>query len=519
MTHKPNILLIMADQLTAFALSAYGNQVTRTPNIDALARAGTVFENAYCNYPLCAPARFALMSGRLPSQIAAYDNAAEFPASVPTIAHYLRDAGYYTCLSGKMHFVGPDQQHGFEDRLTTEIYPADFSWTPAQTYEDMGDLEIPWAGDTAPPGVSSVETVTDAGPVARSLQMDYDDEVVHRACQHLFDHKRYSDGRPLFMTVSFTQPHDPYVSRQAFWDLYSDKDIEPLRVPAIPVEDMDPHSRGLYYHYSLHKFDVTEDIYRRARHGYYSMISDIDYKLGQLRQTLAECSMSSNTIILFTSDHGDMLGERGLWFKKNLFEPAVRVPLILHWPGRECLNRVSAPVSLVDILPTLVESATGSTEGLVTACDGESLVPLLDKDKPDRIALSEHIDGGTKGPRVMLRQGSLKMVYSEDYPVQFYKLNSDPRELNNLAGDPAWEGVQKRLQNQIYSTWDLPALKQAVIDNQKIRQMLQRSLAKGKVQEWEHYPNPMRFNTRLVRRGDTFPSVEQRGYLPYPDDE
>ena len=119
---QPNIVLVMADQMTAFALSMYGNTVTRTPNLDALAAQGTVFKNAYCNYPLCAPARFSMMSGQMPSRIGAYDNAAEFPASVPTLAHYLRDVGYYTCISGKMHFVGPDQHHGFEDRLTTEIY-------------------------------------------------------------------------------------------------------------------------------------------------------------------------------------------------------------------------------------------------------------------------------------------------------------------------------------------------------------------------------------------------------------
>ncbi len=187
---KPNILFVMCDQLTAIALRAYGNRVCRTPHLDALAASGTVFENSYCPYPLCAPSRFAMMSGRLPSRIGAYDNAAEFAAATPTMAHYLRDAGYYTCISGKMHFVGPDQLHGFEDRLTTEIYPSGFEWTPDKTFDDL--IENPDKGDGKPHlGVSSVETVADAGPVARSLQLDYDDEVGHRARQHIWEW--YSD--------------------------------------------------------------------------------------------------------------------------------------------------------------------------------------------------------------------------------------------------------------------------------------------------------------------------------------
>ncbi len=146
--NRPNILFVMADQLTAFALRPYGNQVCQTPHIDAMASKGTVFENAYCTFPLCAPSRFSLMSGRLPSRIGAFDNAAEFPASTPTIAHYLRDAGYYTCISGKMHFVGPDQLHWFEDRLTTEIYPAGFEWTPDKSFDDL--IGFPDTGDGNP---------------------------------------------------------------------------------------------------------------------------------------------------------------------------------------------------------------------------------------------------------------------------------------------------------------------------------------------------------------------------------
>ncbi|MBX2878831.1 MAG: choline-sulfatase [Granulosicoccus sp.] len=512
---QPNIVLVMADQMTAFALSMYGNTVTQTPNLDQLASSGTVFQNAYCNYPLCAPARFSLMSGRLPSRIGAYDNAAELPASIPTIAHYLRDAGYYTCLAGKMHFVGPDQHHGMEDRLTTEIYPADFSWTPPETYAAMSTSGLA-DDEEVPLGVSSVETITDAAPVSRSLQMDYDDEVIHRACQHLYDRKRYGDGRPLFMTVSFTQPHDPYVSRREFWDLYEDEDIDDPRVPPIPLKQMDPHSQSLFHHYSLHKFDVTQDIYRRARHGYYAMISDVDNKLGLLRTALADCGMTDNTIVIFTSDHGDMLGERGLWFKKTLYEPAIRIPMIMSWPGRTTPAKIQAPCSLVDLLPTIVEMATGSTDSLLTEADGESLVDLFSTDMPERAVKSEHIDGGTIAPRVMLRKGTMKMVYSEEYPMQLFNLEDDPGELNDLAATSEWKQTRDSLLQEIEATWDLGRLKQQVIENQRVRQMLLRSLNKGRTQSWEHYPNPAETSTRWVRAGDRFPEVEQRGYLRYP---
>ncbi|MDJ0983021.1 MAG: sulfatase-like hydrolase/transferase, partial [Kiloniellales bacterium] len=129
MSRQANIVFIMADQLAAPALPAYGHKVVKAPHIQGLAERGVVFDAAYCNSPLCAPSRFSMLSGRLPSDIGAYDNAAEFPATVPTFAHMLRLGGYRTILSGKMHFVGPDQLHGFEERLTTDIYPADFGWT------------------------------------------------------------------------------------------------------------------------------------------------------------------------------------------------------------------------------------------------------------------------------------------------------------------------------------------------------------------------------------------------------
>ena len=183
---RPNLLILMADQLTARALRAYGGSVARTPHLDALAAQGVVFESFYCNSPLCAPSRFSFLAGQLPSRIGAYDNAAEFAAAVPTFAHYVRSAGYQTALAGKMHFCGPDQLHGFEERLTTDIYPADFGWTPDWTrFEER------------PGWYHTMDSVTQAGPCTRTNQIDFDDEVVFAARQKLFDLARSRDRTAL----------------------------------------------------------------------------------------------------------------------------------------------------------------------------------------------------------------------------------------------------------------------------------------------------------------------------------
>ena len=205
---KPNILLIMADQLAPQFLPCYGHPLVKAPTLQRLAEEGVVFDAAYTNSPLCAPSRFVMMSGRLPSQIGAWDNAAEFPAEIPTFAHYLEHLGYRTCLSGKMHFVGPDQLHGFGERLTTDVYPADFPWHPEW---DEPDKRLDW--------FHNMEVVTKAGPCVRSMYLDYDDEAVFKARRYLFDRAREGVDEPFMLTVSLIQPHDPYLCRQREWDL------------------------------------------------------------------------------------------------------------------------------------------------------------------------------------------------------------------------------------------------------------------------------------------------------------
>ncbi|WP_052261863.1 choline-sulfatase [Leisingera sp. ANG-M1] len=505
---KPNIILFMVDQLTSFVLNAYGGTTCKTPNIDALAARGTVFENAYCPYPLCAPSRFGMMAGRLPSRIGAYDNGAEFTASTPTFAHYLRANGYYTCISGKMHFVGPDQYHGFEERLTTEIYPADMSWTPDADFRDYNkDEERAYTF-----GVSTIDTVRDAGPVARSMQIDYDEDVIHHAVRELYTRARSDDTRPFMMTVSLTHPHDPYVTTQEYWDRHPEDTIDAPQVPHIPVEQRDAHSQSLYYHYGQDKCALSEQDYRNARRGYYGMISYVDDLFGRLMQALDESGYADNTVVLFASDHGDMIGERGMWFKKTLFNPAIQVPLIIAHPGH-APGRVAAPASLLDIFPTLLDIGGIRGEAIKTPLDGRSLMPALRSEALIGPVFAEHIDGGTSAPRVCVRDGDKKLVISRAYPPQLYDLAADPLEQVNLAGQG--DADEARLTELAEQTWPLDTLLDDVIASQVARKLIDNALSTGREEIWDFTPRPLTQNTNYVRRGDAFPEVEQRGYLPY----
>ena len=206
----------MVDQLAAGWLPAYGHDVTRAPHLTALAREGVTFEHAYCASPLCGPSRSAMLTGRLPSATGVFDNAAEWPASTPTVVHALRAAGYATALAGKMHFVGPDQLHGYEERLTTDVYPGELR---------LDARLAPRRRERACPGTTTPRACSRPGVRESAMQTDYDDEVAFHAVRKLRELARGGDGRPFFLTVSFTNPHDPWEVRSRHWDLYEGVDV------------------------------------------------------------------------------------------------------------------------------------------------------------------------------------------------------------------------------------------------------------------------------------------------------
>ena len=294
MTAKPpNILIVMADQMAAAFLPIYGHPLVRAPHLEALAKTGVVFDSAYCNSPLCSPSRASFMSGRLPSRTRVYDNAAEFSADIPTFAHHLRLAGYRTILAGKMHFCGPDQLHGFEERLTTDIYPADYGWTP--------DWDRP---DERPSWYHNMSSVTEAGLCVRSNQLDFDDEVAFVAERALFDIARAGDKRPFLMTASFTHPHDPFAVPQRYWDRYAHNAIDMPGAP-IPRAALDPHSRRLRHVCAMDAEPITADQIRNARHAYYGAIAYVDDNLGRLMQALRDSGLA----VVAGEDDDRVLGE------------------------------------------------------------------------------------------------------------------------------------------------------------------------------------------------------------------
>ena len=474
---KPNILFIQVDQLAASSLRAYGNTFCHAPNLDRLAAEGTVVETAYCNFPLCAPSRASMATGQLCSRIAAFDNAAELPASIPTYAHYLAAAGYQTALSGKMHFIGPDQFHGFEKRLTPDLYPADFSWVP--NWGDEGER------DTNDP-----RSVTISGQCARSTQIDFDDLVTYSAVQHLYDVARSGDRRPFFLQVSYTHPHEPYLCRPEYWDLYEGVDIPAPAVGPLAADQHDAHSRRTLSDFGMLEAPFTEEDIARSRRAHFGAISYLDAMIGQLLDVLDGLGMAENTAIFFTSDHGEMLGERGMWFKKSFFEDSIRVPLLMKLPG-VAPGRMQTPASLVDLLPTFMGLATGSGwQSDVEELDGADLTALLGADDPDRALFAEYLAEATTAPIFMIRRGRYKFVTSAEDPPLLFDVVADPLEMTNLAGDPDHAGRVAGFLAEVAGKWDHATLTQDIMRSQRRRRLVLDSYRDRTRPRWNHGETP-----------------------------
>ncbi|MBZ9559825.1 MULTISPECIES: choline-sulfatase [unclassified Modicisalibacter] len=499
---RPNILVLMADQVNGTLFEDGPADFLHLPHLKKLAERAARFNRAYTSSYLCAPGRAAFMSGQLPSRNGVYDNAAEFRSAIPTWAHHLRRAGYETCLSGKMHFVGPDQLHGFETRLTTDVYPADFGWTP--DYRKPGE-RIDW-------WYHNLGSVTGAGVAEISNQMEYDDEVAFNAEQKLFDLSRGHDERPWALCVSFTHPHDPYVARRRFWDLYADcEHLEP-RQGAMAFDELDPHSQRLFEANDYTRFDIQPEDVRRARRGYFANLSYIDDKIGSILDVLERTRMRDDTIIVLTSDHGDMLGEKGLWFKMSPYEGSSRVPLMIAGPGIEPRS-IDEPVSNIDVNATLADLVGIDLSEIAPWTDGQSLLPQMRGEKRDAPVYMEYAAEGSYAPLVTIRAGKWKFNHCEIDPPQLFDLEADPQETTNLAADPAHAQELAAFQAKMRERWDMARFDAEIRESQAQRLIVYDALRNGHYYPWDHQPLKVA-SERYMRNHMDLNEVEEAQRFP-----
>jgi choline-sulfatase len=318
--------------------------------------------------------------------------------------------------------------------------------------------------------------------------------------------------------VSFTHPHAPFTASLEHWNRYRDDEIDLPEVPALPVEQQDMQSIWLAKAREAERYPIDSSLVLNARHAYYGMISYIDDKVGRILDTLRSTSLAEETVVIFLSDHGEMMGERGMWFKSTFFEWSARVPLIVRWPGVFPSGRVDSVVSLVDLMPTLIELAGGDPQSTpVEPFDGKSLVGLLkNREQPawPNAAISEYTADGVCAPCRMIRKGPFKYIYVHGHPAQLYDLRNDPRELENLAGSNRMAGIESELRQMLLRDWDPEEITRQILKSQQRRLRIQNITAGN------NRPLQWSFNaryddgTRYVR-GAKASEVKARKRFPY----
>ena len=335
----------------------------------------------------------------------------------------------------------------------------------------------------------SIHSVVESGICKRSLQIDYDDHVFNTANQEIFDLARSDDKRPFMLHVSFTHPHNPFVTTQEFWDLYEHKNIALPEVAYIPYADRDPWSQRYFMTIRQDEFHISEEQLLNARHAYFEMVSYFDFLVGGLLEALKTTGQFDNTNIFVISDHGDMIGERGMWYKFNPFEASVRVPMIAKGPDIRKGHCETALTTLMDLLPTFADIATGKKfEKFVTPVDGRSLFSLPTASSDKNIIFFEYCGEGVHAPALMCRDKNFKYICCGDDPEMVFDLDLDPNEQKNLAPDSDYSDVLTKMRGHIEKRWNKSELTERVTLSQKNRLFVQDAMKQGVFPSWDYTP-------------------------------
>ncbi len=444
MTPK-NLLILMSDEHNPKIMGCAGNRIIQTPHLDALARSGTRFTSAYTTCPICVPARAAFAVGKYVYQIGYWDNADAYEGAIPSWHHYLRERGHTVVSIGKLHFRGaPGDDHGFTEEII-----------PMHIVDAIGDVKG-LVREDIPVRKGGDKMAKLAGP-GESPYTVYDREIASRAQIWLHEmakrRVRPGDDKPWVLFVSFVAPHFPLTAPAEWYYRYIDQD---LPWPKQYDPDVRPHhpftdDYARVVDYDTH-FKSPEDV-KRAIAGYYGLVSATDQHIGNILEALRASGLESETRVLYTSDHGDNLGARGLWGKSTMYEESAGVPLIVAGEGIPAGVTRGTPSSHVDVFP-FVFDCVGEPVPNDPSLPGVSLTALAEGFEPDRGVISEYHATTARGGVTMLREGRYKYVHHVLYPPQLFDLENDPEELRDVASDPVYAGALDAMRARLRSMLD-----------------------------------------------------------------
>ncbi len=460
---SPNFLFIITDEQSPRSMGCYGSGFVRTPHLDKLASQGTIFDSAYCAFPLCVPGRNALMTGQQCHRIKAYDIGSPLASDLPTWAHMFKREGYRTELHGKMHFLGADQLHGFDVHTSEERHElCGFRWG-----EECGN-------GTAYPIFRDIIFLDDLPENPRRYHNHTLDQLALRNSLEFLDGQS-SDSDPFCLTVGFNFPHYPMIVDRAIFDSYGDVEIPE------PTPGDTRHPRNIHLGDKIWGFDrMTPEEHRRSRQAYCAMGTMVDSWIGEVLAKLDEKGLRENTVIVFTSDHGDMWGEHGMWGKNTFYEDSARIPLIVSAPafGVPSGRRISTPVSHLDLYPTLREAF--GVEGWDVPLDGRSLWPALTRgvELPDEPVFSEYYSCDVKGPERMVRFKHFKLNFYYGQGMELFDLEKDPAETVNRIDDPGYAPIRAELEAMLFEDWNPEAIRKDIVIDQNRRVLIGEALAK-----------------------------------------
>ena len=472
---RPNLLFLFSDQHCQKITGCYGDKVVDTPSLDGLAARGVVFDNAYCPSPICVPSRMSFLTGRHPYAQDCWTNDDFLASDRPTLAHALGAAGYEPVLIGRLHAMGPDQLHGYVRREIGEHSP---NWIGIARH-DLGVLA--GANDPTP------ESLERSGPGQSAYELK-DGEVAAAARRYVDEvgaRRRRGDETPFCLTVGFMLPHPPYVARPEDYARYEN------RVPPPAFPDPGPagsHPWLRWWRENRGIAAVPERAVMRARTAYYGLVTRLDALVGGILGALRANGLEQDTLVVYSTDHGDQLGERGLWWKHTFFDESVKVPLILAWPGRLPEGeRRGQVVNLVDLTATMLEALGASP---LPGAQGRSFLdvarraaaPWLDETVSEYCTdASPDWTGGMAVQTRMLRSGRWKLNYYHGYEPQLFDLAGDPAEQTDLAASPAHATIRQALLERLLADWDPEAVR---------RRMRARRLDKDVLGAWARHVRP-----------------------------